>query len=90
MVTTKRAKAGDATVTFDGKWGVNTRALQNYDIVDNAGEYYEYHYKALYNYYTLVNGYNAVQANLAANQLLTSTRRAVWATTSCPIPKART
>ena len=72
MVTTKRAKAGDATVTFDGKWGVNTRALQNYDIVDNAGEYYEYHYKALYNYYTLVNGYNAVQANLAANQLLTS------------------
>ena len=72
MVTTKRAQAGDATVTFDAKWGVNTRALQNYDIVDNAGEYYEYHYKALYNYYTLVNGYNAVQANLAANQLLTS------------------
>ena len=27
MVTTKRAKAGEATVTFDGKWGINTRAL---------------------------------------------------------------
>lgn len=72
MVTTKRAKAGEATVTFDGKWGVNTRALQNYDIVDSAGEYYEYHYKSLYNYLTLENGMNALQANVAANQLLTS------------------
>ena len=72
MVTTKRAKAGEATVTFDGKWGVNTRALQNYDIVEDAGEYYEFHYKSLYNYLTLENGMNALQANTAANQLLTS------------------
>ena len=33
MVTTKRAKVGEAVVTFDGKWGINTRALQTYDIV---------------------------------------------------------
>ena len=72
MVTTKRAKAGEATVTFDGKWGINTRALQNYDIVDNAGEYYETHYKSLYNYYTMEQGYDALSANMAANQLLTS------------------
>ncbi|MDE5622067.1 MAG: SusC/RagA family TonB-linked outer membrane protein, partial [Alistipes sp.] len=72
MVTTKRAKAGEATVTFDGKWGVNTRALRNYDIVDNAGEYYEMHYKSLYNYYTLSQEYDAVSANIAANKLLTS------------------
>lgn len=70
MVTTKRAKVGEAIVQFDGKWGVNTRALQNYDITDNAGEYYEMHYKALYNYYTLNRGYDPLVANTAANQLM--------------------
>ncbi|MDR2890145.1 MAG: SusC/RagA family TonB-linked outer membrane protein [Alistipes sp.] len=53
MVTTKRAKTGEAKVTFDGSWGVNTRALQTYDIAETAGEFYELHYKALYNYYNL-------------------------------------
>ena len=72
MVTTKRAKAGEATVTFDGKWGINTRALQTYDIVENAGEYYEMHYKSLYNYYTLDQKYTPLAANIAANKLLTS------------------
>ena len=73
MVTTKRAKAGEATVTFDGKWGINTRALQTYDIVEDAGEYYEMHYKSLYNYYTLDQKYTPLAANIAANKLLTST-----------------
>ena len=47
MVTTKRAKAGDARVTFEGKWGVNQRALPSYDVASGAGEYYELHYGAL-------------------------------------------
>ena len=72
MVTTKRAKVGEAVVTFDGKWGINTRALQTYDIVEDAGEYYEMHYKSLYNYYTLEQKYDALSANMAANKLLTS------------------
>ncbi|MBE6195286.1 MAG: TonB-dependent receptor [Rikenellaceae bacterium] len=71
MVTTKRAKAGDARVTFDGKWGLNTRALQTYDYVDNAGEYYALHYQALYNNY-LLGGASKAEAHLAANELLTS------------------
>ena len=72
MVTTKRAKVGEARVTFDGKWGVNTRALKNYDIVEDAGEYYEMHYKALYNDFVQNQGYTALAANIAANKLLTS------------------
>ena len=72
MVTTKRAKVGEAVVTFDGKWGINTRALQTYDIVENAGEYYEMHYKSLYNYYTMEQNLNPLSANMAANKLLTS------------------
>ena len=71
MVTTKRAKVGDARITFDGKWGLNTRALQTYDYVDNAGEYYALHYQALYNNY-LLGGKSASEAHLAANELLTS------------------
>ena len=51
MVTTKRAKAGDARVNFDAKWGVNTPAHQLYDFVKDPGQYYEMHYTALYNYF---------------------------------------
>ena len=32
MVTTKRAKVGEAHVTIDAKWGVNARGLQKYYI----------------------------------------------------------
>jgi len=69
MVTTKRAKAGDARVTFDGKWGLNTRALQTYDYVDNPGEYYALHYQALYNNYIL-GGASPTEAHLAANNVM--------------------
>ncbi len=72
MVTTKRAKAGDAQVTFDGKWGLNTRALQTYDYVDNAGEYYELHYQSLYNHYLSSGEYSKSEAHKMANDLLTS------------------
>ncbi len=77
MVTTKRAKMGDARITFDAKWGVNTRALQTYDYVDNAGEYYELHYRALYNNYRLGDETKKpkshAEAHKLANELLTST-----------------
>ena len=51
MVTTKRAKAGDAHISFDAKWGVNTRARQTYEYVKDPGQYYEMHYASLYNYF---------------------------------------
>lgn len=72
MITTKRAKVGDARVTFDGKWGVNTKALQTYDITESAGEYYQMHYQALYNDFRLKKGYDTGSAYVAANNLLTS------------------
>ena len=53
MITTKRAKRGqDAQVTVDAKWGVNSRALQHYDVITSPAQYYEQQYAALYNYYT--------------------------------------
>lgn len=71
MVTTKRAKAGDARVTFDAKWGVNTRARQLYDYVTDPGQYYEMHYTALKNAYTY-SGRTPDEAHTLANSVLTS------------------
>ncbi len=52
LITTKRAKLGEATVTFDAKWGLQARATQDYDYVKDPRQYYELYYKALYNYAT--------------------------------------
>ena len=42
IITTKRANmSGEAKVTFDAKWGANTRALQKYEVIDNPGMYYD-------------------------------------------------
>ncbi len=69
MITTKRAKGQDATVTVDAKWGVNSRALQTYDYISNPATYYEAHYAALNNY-ARANGYDETQAMLWANSMM--------------------
>ena len=51
MVTTKKASAGEAKVTFDAKWGVNSKALREYEVIKSPELYYETHYKYLYNYH---------------------------------------
>ncbi len=48
LITTKTGKEGTAKVTFDAKWGSNSRMVPQYDVI-GAGEYYETQYKALYN-----------------------------------------
>ncbi|MDE5661396.1 MAG: carboxypeptidase-like regulatory domain-containing protein, partial [Muribaculaceae bacterium] len=52
LVTTKRAKLGEATVTLDAKWGSNSRATQDYNYITNPAQYYELYYQSLYNYAT--------------------------------------
>ena len=71
IITTKKAKDGKATVTFDAKWGANTRALQHYDVITNPGEYYEMHYNALKNYYVNRQGMSETAAWQLANTNLT-------------------
>ena len=71
MVTTKRAKAGDARVNFDAKWGVNMAARQLYDYTRNPGEYYEMHYAALKNKY-MYDGVDEETAHLNAVNNLTA------------------
>lgn len=71
IITTKKAnQKGDAVVTFDAKWGANTRALQHYDVITDPGQYYEMHYGAMKNYYMNVMGMSEQAAWQEANKNL--------------------
>lgn len=73
IITTKKAnQKGEATVTFDAKWGANTRALQHYDVITDPGQYYEMHYGAMKNYYMNVMGMSDQAAWKEANKNLFS------------------
>lgn len=69
MITTKKAKSSDAVVNVDAKWGLNTKALRNYDYITNPGQYYEVYYSALRNYY-VDSGSSESEAHLLANSTM--------------------
>ena len=71
MITTKKAKAGDAVVNFESKIGLNTKALQHYDYIKDPATYYETHYNALYNYYVDKQGLSHLEANAKAAKNVT-------------------
>ncbi len=83
MITTKKGKRGDATVNVEAKWGINTKALKDYDVITDPGQYYEAYYTALRNYYEHpdatvdpngnilhTQGLSASAAHLKANQTM--------------------
>ena len=69
MITTKKAKYGEATITLDAKVGWNTRALQHYNTVNSPEKYYEMQYGAVRDYY-MNNGYSEIDAWRKANENL--------------------
>ena len=71
IITTKRANTnGEAKVTFDAKWGANTRAVKKYDVISDPGMYYEMHYGAMKNYYMNQMGMSDQAAWIEANNNL--------------------
>lgn len=66
MITTKKAKGRGATVTLDAKLGWNTKALRSYETISDPAQYYEMHYKALYNYYVDKQGMSQTEAGTLA------------------------
>ena len=70
IITTKKGKTQNAEITVDMKWGANTRAVQEYDVITDPGEYYEAYYAQLYNYSFYGQGNNAATANSWANQTM--------------------
>lgn len=69
MITTKKAKYGEAKVTLDAKFGWNTRALQHYKTINSPEKYYELQYGAVRDYY-VNQGYSEVDAWQKANENL--------------------
>ena len=75
MITTKKAKSGDAIINFDAKWGWNSKALQEYDYITDPAEYYEAHYKALFDY-NVFNGMDRGDAHMKINGIITGSSSA--------------
>ncbi|WP_373273889.1 SusC/RagA family TonB-linked outer membrane protein [Segatella salivae] len=71
LITTKVGRTNHATVTVDAKWGVNSRALRNYDYINSPAGYYETWYKGLYNYARDKQNMTDLQAFQFANGHLT-------------------
>jgi len=69
IITTKGSKSGKARINFDARWGFNARAVGNYDIITDPGEYYEMMYESVRNSLVGEMGY-AEAANYAANNLI--------------------
>ena len=67
LVTTKNGKNREAEISVDMKWGSNSRAVPEYDVIKDPGQYYEAYYSQLYNNYYYGQGMSAEAANLRAN-----------------------
>ena len=68
MITTKTGKAGKVNINFDARYGFNARGVGNYDIISDAGEYYEMMYESYRN--SLVDQMGYAGASLYAAEHL--------------------
>ncbi len=67
IITTKKGSNKEAEIKVNAKWGANTRAVQDYDVITDPGEYMEAFYSQVYNYYFLSQGQTPAVANATAN-----------------------
>ena len=67
MITTKGSRTGRAKVNFEARWGFNTRGVKNYDIISDAGEYYEMMYESYRNSLVESMGWAGASQYAAAN-----------------------
>ena len=50
LITTKRASgSSDSKIRFDAKWGSNSRLIPQYNVITDPAQYYETHYRMMYN-----------------------------------------
>ena len=70
LITTKKGRSKEATITVDAKWGIGSRAVEDYDVIKDPGQYYEAYYAQLYNKYYYGDGMDKQSAYLKANTQL--------------------
>lgn len=72
LVTTKKGKEGNAKVTVDARWGANSRALSQYDVITSEAQYLETLYGAMYNTGIYNYQFDAAGAHSYANNSMWS------------------
>jgi len=72
LITTKKGKTKDAQIKLDMKWGAQTRAVQEYDVITDPAEFYEMYYTMVNNYAVYSQGMDAAAANKWSNERLLS------------------
>ena len=73
MITTKKARGQEATISVDAKWGVNSRAMESYDYIKSPAQYYETYYSSLSSYYRS-QGMSESAAHAMANKNLAASK----------------
>ncbi len=68
LITTKKGKSGDAKIQFEGRWGVNSREISNYDVIRDPKAYMTHLYQGFYNENIYNNGLTPAQATADANK----------------------
>lgn len=83
VITTKRGLTGQTKVTFDGRFGFNSRGVPNYNIISDHGDYYEMMYESIVNNlvesgeYSPMGARGYVSANLINQYLKYNTLKGV-------------
>ena len=72
IVTTKKGTSQKTDINVDARWGVNSRVVQDYNVVKDPAHYYEAYYSQLYNYYYYDQNYSLANANASANTRMIS------------------
>ena len=67
MITTKGSKSGKPRINFEARYGFNARGVGNYDIITDAGEWYEMQYESYRNSLAPSMGYAAASQYAAQN-----------------------
>lgn len=67
IITTKGSKSGKTRINFEARYGFNDRGVGNYDIITDAGEYYEMAYESIRNSLVEQMGYAGASQYVAKN-----------------------
>ena len=70
IITTKKGNNANAKINVDMKWGQNSRAIQDYDVIRNPAEFYEAYFNQVYNYAQNIGGYDNARATTYVNNRL--------------------
>ncbi len=84
LITTRRGDEGKARISVDARWGVNTRGLSSYDMVDDPRQFMELTYQSMVNTRQQIYGEDLATANAYANANLWKERYGGYITWTIP------